>query len=88
MAASLYITYALVANVSEQHSLTHLLTNLVCLNLLPHKIPIVIVSKDFYILPVPSSDGHDYTWEADRFWYKNHHIICTYSRCIGLDMNR
>ncbi|KAF8994725.1 hypothetical protein BDQ17DRAFT_1081805 [Cyathus striatus] len=43
---------------------------------------------DFHIIPVPNPDGYDYTWEYDRFWYKNRQIISPKAKCIGIDMNR
>ncbi|KAI0041581.1 hypothetical protein FA95DRAFT_1610896 [Auriscalpium vulgare] len=43
---------------------------------------------NFYIIPVPNPDGHVYTWETDRFWYKNRLPLGPTARCIGVDMNR
>ncbi|KAK0443363.1 peptidase M14 [Desarmillaria tabescens] len=43
---------------------------------------------DFYIVPTPNPDGYDFTWESDRFWYKNRQIMGPNEKCIGLDMNR
>ncbi|KZT71070.1 hypothetical protein DAEQUDRAFT_707371 [Daedalea quercina L-15889] len=43
---------------------------------------------DFYVIPVPNPDGYVYTWEHDRFWYKNRQIIGPYEKCVGIDMNR
>ncbi|RDX54557.1 hypothetical protein OH76DRAFT_1373345 [Lentinus brumalis] len=43
---------------------------------------------DFYIIPVPNPDGYIYTWETDRFWYKNRQNIGPAERCTGIDMNR
>ncbi|TFY63501.1 hypothetical protein EVJ58_g3211 [Rhodofomes roseus] len=43
---------------------------------------------DFHIIPVPNPDGYVYTWEHDRFWYKNRQIIGPYEKCVGIDMNR
>jgi len=43
---------------------------------------------DFYIVPVPNPDGYVYTWEHDRFWYKNRQIIGPNEKCVGIDMNR
>jgi len=45
-------------------------------------------THDFYVVPSPNPDGYAYTWEHDRFWYKNRQIIGPYEKCIGLDMNR
>ncbi|KAF8483597.1 hypothetical protein DFH94DRAFT_722874 [Russula ochroleuca] len=43
---------------------------------------------NFYIVPVPNPDGYVYTWERDRFWYKNRLQLDPKARCIGVDMNR
>ncbi|ESK86962.1 zinc carboxypeptidase [Moniliophthora roreri MCA 2997] len=43
---------------------------------------------DFYVIPAPNPDGYTYTWETDRFWYKNRQIMGPRAKCIGLDMNR
>jgi len=43
---------------------------------------------DFHIIPVPNPDGYDYTWEHDRYWYKNRQVISPQAKCIGLDMGR
>ncbi|KAM5537131.1 hypothetical protein V8D89_009277 [Ganoderma adspersum] len=43
---------------------------------------------DFYIIPVPNPDGYVYTWEQDRFWYKNRQNIGPDEECTGIDMNR
>ncbi|KAI9512002.1 peptidase M14 [Russula earlei] len=42
----------------------------------------------FYIVPVPNPDGYVYTWERDRFWYKNRLQLGPDARCVGVDMNR
>lgn len=42
----------------------------------------------FYIIPMPNPDGYDWTWESDRFWYKNRMRTGPNSRCVGVDMNR
>ncbi|KAF8504547.1 hypothetical protein F5888DRAFT_1799245 [Russula emetica] len=42
----------------------------------------------FYIVPVPNPDGYVYTWEKDRFWYKNRLQLGPEARCVGVDMNR
>ncbi|KAK0471136.1 peptidase M14 [Armillaria novae-zelandiae] len=41
---------------------------------------------DTYATPNP--DGYDFTWESDRFWYKNRQIMGANAKCVGLDMNR
>ncbi|PPQ67200.1 hypothetical protein CVT24_011271 [Panaeolus cyanescens] len=43
---------------------------------------------DFYFIPVPNPDGYEYTWETDRYWYKNRQILGPHTKCVGLDMNR
>ncbi|KAF9061924.1 hypothetical protein BDP27DRAFT_1337417 [Rhodocollybia butyracea] len=43
---------------------------------------------DFYIIPNPNPDGYTYTWEFDRFWYKNRQIMGPNEKCTGLDMGR
>ncbi|KAJ7751749.1 peptidase M14 [Mycena maculata] len=43
---------------------------------------------DFHIIPSPNPDGYVYTWESDRFWYKNRQIVGPGAKCIGIDMNR
>ncbi|KAF7969474.1 hypothetical protein HWV62_27265 [Athelia sp. TMB] len=42
----------------------------------------------FYIIPTPNPDGYAYTWESDRFWYKNRMHTGPNSKCVGVDMNR
>ncbi|KAI0002458.1 hypothetical protein BJV74DRAFT_973423 [Russula compacta] len=70
-ASALYIAHALLANSSEEFSLTRLLDR-----------------HNFYIVPVPNPDGYVYTWERDRFWYKNRLQLSPEARCVGVDMNR
>jgi len=43
---------------------------------------------NFYIIPVSNPDGYVYTWEHDRFWYKNRLQHGPEARCVGVDMNR
>lgn len=43
---------------------------------------------NFYIVPVPNPDGYVYTWEVDRFWYKNRLRLGSEVSCVGVDMNR
>ncbi|KAK0199600.1 peptidase M14 [Desarmillaria ectypa] len=43
---------------------------------------------DFYVVPAPNPDGYDFTWESDRFWYKNRQVMDPNAKCVGLDMNR
>ncbi|KDQ52245.1 hypothetical protein JAAARDRAFT_50362 [Jaapia argillacea MUCL 33604] len=37
----------------------------------PHSMAHLLDEWDFYVIPVPNPDGYEYTWETDRFWYKN-----------------
>ncbi|KAF8148038.1 peptidase M14 [Crassisporium funariophilum] len=53
-----------------------------------HSISYLLEHFDFHILPVPNPDGYDYTWETDRYWYKNRQVLGPYVKCVGLDMNR
>ncbi|KAI0339299.1 Zn-dependent exopeptidase [Trametopsis cervina] len=43
---------------------------------------------DFYLILVPNPDGYVYTWETDRFWYKNRQVVGPNAKCMGIDMNR
>ncbi|KAJ7466645.1 peptidase M14 [Mycena galericulata] len=43
---------------------------------------------DFHILPSPNPDGYVYTWQSDRFWYKNCQVVGPNAACVGIDMNR
>ncbi|KAJ3575013.1 hypothetical protein NP233_g1382 [Leucocoprinus birnbaumii] len=43
---------------------------------------------DFHIIPAPNPDGYTYTWEVDRYWYKNRQVIGPNLKCVGVDMNR
>ncbi|KAJ7738017.1 peptidase M14 [Mycena olivaceomarginata] len=43
---------------------------------------------DFHIAPSPNPDGYAYTWESDRFWYKNRNIVDPIANCTGTDMTR
>ncbi|KAI0696615.1 hypothetical protein BC835DRAFT_1405907 [Cytidiella melzeri] len=43
---------------------------------------------DFYFVLLPNPDGYVYTWETDRFWYKNRQIVGPNAKCVGIDMNR
>ncbi|KIM38505.1 hypothetical protein M413DRAFT_447732 [Hebeloma cylindrosporum] len=54
----------------------------------PHSISYLLDHFDFHIIPVPNPDGYSYTWETDRYWYKNRQILGPYTDCVGLDMNR
>jgi hypothetical protein len=54
----------------------------------PGSLAPLLDTHDFYIVPSPNPDGYAYTWEHDRFWYKNRQVIGPYEKCVGLDMNR
>ncbi|KAI0084625.1 hypothetical protein BDY19DRAFT_987439 [Irpex rosettiformis] len=43
---------------------------------------------DFYLVLLPNPDGYVYTWETDRFWYKNRQVVGAKAKCVGIDMNR
>ncbi|TRM65939.1 hypothetical protein BD626DRAFT_486289 [Schizophyllum amplum] len=43
---------------------------------------------DFHIISAPNPDGYVYTWEHDRFWYKNRQALGRGVACTGLDLNR
>ncbi|KAF5391134.1 hypothetical protein D9757_003025 [Collybiopsis confluens] len=49
---------------------------------------LLLEKYDFYIIPSPNPDGYTYTWEIDRFWYKNRQLMGAHAKCIGLDMGR
>ncbi|KAF9472375.1 peptidase M14 [Pholiota conissans] len=53
-----------------------------------HTLSKLLDHFDFHIIPMPNPDGYDYTWKADRYWYKNRQVIGPYTKCVGLDMNR
>jgi murein tripeptide amidase MpaA len=54
----------------------------------PYILSNVLQHFEFHIIPVPNPDGYSYTWETDRYWYKNRQKLGPSSQCIGLDMNR
>ncbi|OCH89190.1 hypothetical protein OBBRIDRAFT_794542 [Obba rivulosa] len=54
----------------------------------PYAMSSLLDTYDFYLIPVPNPDGYVYTWETDRFWYKNRQILGPNEKCTGLDMNR
>ncbi|KAH8835914.1 peptidase M14 [Flagelloscypha sp. PMI_526] len=43
---------------------------------------------NFYVIPVPNPDGYVWTWEGDRFWYKNRQSLGPTVNCVGIDTNR
>nr|GAT47949.1 zinc carboxypeptidase [Mycena chlorophos] len=54
----------------------------------PGSLAGLLDTYDFHIIPSPNPDGYVYTWETDRFWYKNRQIVGPGAQCIGIDMNR
>ncbi|KAJ6574330.1 hypothetical protein B0H19DRAFT_1124238 [Mycena capillaripes] len=54
----------------------------------PHSLANLLEVYDFHIIPSPNPDGYAYTWDVDRFWYKNRQIVGPGAKCIGIDMNR
>ncbi|KAF8193592.1 hypothetical protein K438DRAFT_2017699 [Mycena galopus ATCC 62051] len=54
----------------------------------PHSLAYLLEVYDFHIIPSPNPDGYVYTWDVDRFWYKNRQIVGPGAKCVGIDMNR
>ncbi|KAJ7735738.1 peptidase M14 [Mycena metata] len=54
----------------------------------PNSLAYLLDVYDFHIIPSPNPDGYEYTWDADRFWYKNRQIVGPGAKCVGIDMNR
>ncbi|KAJ7930904.1 peptidase M14 [Mycena leptocephala] len=54
----------------------------------PNSLASLLQVYDFHIIPSPNPDGYAYTWDVDRFWYKNRQIVGPGAKCIGIDMNR
>ncbi|KAF7330660.1 Zinc carboxypeptidase [Mycena sanguinolenta] len=54
----------------------------------PNSLASLLEVYDFHIIPSPNPDGYVYTWDVDRFWYKNRQIVGPGAKCIGIDMNR
>ncbi|KAK7689355.1 hypothetical protein QCA50_007146 [Cerrena zonata] len=54
----------------------------------PFSLKYLLNSFNFYVILVPNPDGYVYTWEYDRFWYKNRQIVGPNEKCVGIDMNR
>ncbi|KAI0055428.1 peptidase M14 [Artomyces pyxidatus] len=54
----------------------------------PYSLTHLLDRYNFYIIPVPNPDGYVYTWETDRFWYKNRLPLGPEAKCVGVDMNR
>ncbi|KAK7051725.1 zinc carboxypeptidase [Favolaschia claudopus] len=51
----------------------------------PNSLAHLLDAHDFHIIPSPNPDGYAYTWEVDRFWYKNRKPV---ANCTGIDMTR
>ncbi|KAJ8525209.1 hypothetical protein ON010_g15906 [Phytophthora cinnamomi] len=43
---------------------------------------------DWYFVPIVNLDGYQYTWEVDRMWRTNRHIVKVNGRDAGVDLNR
>ncbi|GMF45300.1 unnamed protein product [Phytophthora fragariaefolia] len=43
---------------------------------------------DWYFVPIVNIDGYQYTWEVDRMWRTNRHIVQLNGRDAGVDLNR
>ncbi|KAF9443913.1 peptidase M14 [Macrolepiota fuliginosa MF-IS2] len=54
----------------------------------PHSLRYLLETFDFHIIPAPNPDGYSYTWEVDRYWYKNRQVLGPHTKCMGVDMNR
>ncbi|KAI0070746.1 hypothetical protein K474DRAFT_1631397 [Panus rudis PR-1116 ss-1] len=54
----------------------------------PYSLRKLLDSFDFHIIIEPNPDGYLYTWESDRFWYKNRQVVGPNAKCVGIDMNR
>ncbi|KAJ7193111.1 peptidase M14 [Mycena pura] len=54
----------------------------------PKSLAYLLKVYEFHIVPSPNPDGYVYTWDTDRFWYKNRQIVGPGAQCIGIDMNR
>ncbi|KAI9914422.1 hypothetical protein PsorP6_007809 [Peronosclerospora sorghi] len=43
---------------------------------------------DWYFVPIVNLDGYRYSWEVDRFWRTNRHLVKLNGQKIGVDLNR
>lgn len=43
---------------------------------------------DWYFVPVVNIDGYQYTWEVDRMWRTNRHLVKLNGEDVGVDLNR
>lgn len=54
----------------------------------PHSLNHLLDVFNFHFISSPNPDGYVYTWETDRYWYKNRQTLAPHLGCKGLDMNR
>ncbi|KAI0321427.1 hypothetical protein OF83DRAFT_1099774 [Amylostereum chailletii] len=54
----------------------------------PYSLAPLLETFTFFIVPAPNPDGYVYTWEKDRFWYKDRLPLGHQAKCVGVDMNR
>ncbi|OWZ08116.1 Carboxypeptidase [Phytophthora megakarya] len=43
---------------------------------------------DWYFVPIVNIDGYQYTWEVDRMWRTNRHVVNLNGTIVGVDLNR
>jgi len=43
---------------------------------------------DWYFVPIVNIDGYKYTWEVDRMWRTNRHLVKLNGKDVGVDLNR
>ncbi|KAG1710577.1 hypothetical protein DVH05_013303 [Phytophthora capsici] len=43
---------------------------------------------DWYFVPIVNIDGYQYTWEVDRMWRTNRHLVKLNGEDVGVDLNR
>jgi hypothetical protein len=84
---AIYLAHSLLVNQTAPNSLHKLLDHFVNFSISSFRL-CPDTGQDFHFVPVPNADGYAYTWQTDRYWYKNRQVVGPYTRCIGLDMNR